>query len=71
MPDLSLENLEFKKIAGGIRPQLADREKKELIMGVGEIVGDNIIFNITPSPGATACLQSAKSIARKLSKFCI
>lgn len=69
VPDLSLKNLEFKKVIGGIRPQLADREKKELIMGVGEIVGDNIIFNITPSPGATACLQAAQNTAKKLSKF--
>ncbi|MGW8185331.1 MAG: FAD-dependent oxidoreductase [Candidatus Moraniibacteriota bacterium] len=69
IPKISKENIYFKKRLGGIRPQLVNKETGELVMGVGEIVGDNIIFNVTPSPGATACLQTAKNTAKKLSKF--
>jgi len=28
-------------------------------MGEAKIVGDDIIFNITPSPGASTCLKNA------------
>ena len=69
IPKISEEGIHFEKRLGGIRPQLVNKETGELVMGVGEIVGDNIIFNVTPSPGATACLQTAKNTAKKLSKF--
>lgn len=69
IPSLTGKNTDLKKRIGGIRPQILDKEKQELIMGIGEIVGDNIIFNITPSPGATACLQTARNTVKKLSKF--
>ena len=38
-------------------------------MGAAEIIGDNIIFNVTPSPGATACLQTAEKITKQIMKF--
>ncbi|KAF4731891.1 hypothetical protein FOZ63_005262, partial [Perkinsus olseni] len=49
---------------GGVRPQLLDTRKKTLLMGAGKIIEPevpNMIFNITPSPGATVCLASALS----------
>lgn len=69
IPSAISQKLDFKKRIGGIRPQIVNKETKELIMGIGEIVGDNIIFNITPSPGATACLQTARNTVRKISGF--
>ena len=30
-------------------------------MGEAKLTGDNIIFNITPSPGASTCLGNAYS----------
>ncbi|KKP66536.1 MAG: Malate:quinone oxidoreductase [Candidatus Moranbacteria bacterium GW2011_GWE2_35_164] len=69
IPGISEEKLKFEKRLGGIRPQLVNKETGEVMMGVGEIVGDNIIFNVTPSPGATACLQTARNTVKKLAKF--
>lgn len=57
------------KSLGGIRPQLVDKRQRKLLLGVGEIVGDRIIFNVTPSPGATACLATAHENAGRLVKF--
>ncbi|EER12796.1 fad oxidoreductase, putative [Perkinsus marinus ATCC 50983] len=54
---------------GGVRPQLLDTERKVLLMGAGKIVDPgmpSMIFNITPSPGATVCLASALSDALRV-----
>ncbi|KAF4746671.1 hypothetical protein FOZ63_017386 [Perkinsus olseni] len=54
---------------GGVRPQLLDTRKKTLLMGAGKIIEPevpNMIFNITPSPGATVCLASALSDALRI-----
>jgi malate dehydrogenase (quinone) len=54
---------------GGIRPQVVNVKKKELEFGEAEIVGKNIIFSITPSPGASVALGYAKSIVQKIIEF--
>ncbi len=62
VPSLELEDLEFAHGVGGIRPQLIDRTRRELILGQAEIdPGNGIRFNITPSPGATTCLSNAQN----------
>ncbi len=38
-------------------------------MGEAKITGDKIIFNITPSPGASTCLQNAFEDTEKLISF--
>ncbi len=38
-------------------------------MGEAVIVGDNIIFYTTPSPGASVCWWNARSAAQHLAKF--
>jgi malate dehydrogenase (quinone) len=38
-------------------------------MGEAKIVGDDIIFNITPSPGASTCLKNAMRDTRTLLSF--
>ncbi len=59
VPSLGYNDLEEAKGIGGIRPQIIDKKKRELEFGESIIRGRNIIFNITPSPGATVCLQNA------------
>ena len=38
-------------------------------MGEAKIIGDKIIFNITPSPGASTCLQNALEDTARLIDF--
>ena len=38
-------------------------------MGDSSIVGNNIIFNTTPSPGASVCLGNAHRDAKKIVEF--
>src|SRR3989344_1340859 len=44
---------------GGMRLQRVNTNTHELLLGEGKIIGDNIIFNMTPSPGASVCLYNA------------
>lgn len=44
---------------GGMRLQRVNTRTHELLLGEGKIIGDNIIFNMTPSPGASVCLYNA------------
>ena len=65
VPGLKLKDIEFAKGYGGIRPQLIDKEKKELLLGEARInPGTGIIFNMTPSPGGTSCLGNAENDLR-------
>jgi len=59
VPSVELEDIERAKGYGGVRPQIVDTANKTLDMGEAKIVGDDIIFNITPSPGASTCLKNA------------
>ncbi len=59
VPSLNYNDLQEAKGIGGVRPQIIDKKKRELELGEAIIRGRNVIFNITPSPGATACLQNA------------
>lgn len=61
IPSLQLEDLTFAHGVGGIRPQLIDKNQRQLILGQANIdPGGGIRFNITPSPGATNCLGNAE-----------
>jgi malate dehydrogenase (quinone) len=61
VPGLQLADLEFAHGFGGIRPQLIDKNNRELILGQATIAGSpGLRFNITPSPGATNCLGNAE-----------
>ncbi len=69
IPTIKQSDLKSQKGIGGIRPQLVNKKEHKLLMGAAEIIGDNIIFNVTPSPGATACLQTAEKITKQIIKF--
>ncbi|MDX2098885.1 MAG: FAD-dependent oxidoreductase [Leptolyngbyaceae cyanobacterium bins.59] len=61
VPSLRLEDLTFAQGVGGIRPQLIDKTRHELILGQAAIdPGGGLRFNITPSPGATNCMHNAE-----------
>lgn len=61
--------LRFGKGIGGLRPQVVDMETGSLLMGESKIIGDNIIFNTTPSPGASSSLRNAEKDARTIVGF--
>ncbi len=61
IPSLQLQDLTFAKQIGGIRPVMIDKVNRKLHMGEAKInPGNGIIFNMTPSPGATSCLQNGE-----------
>lgn len=60
IPSAKLKDLTFAKGFGGLRPQLIDKKKGELLLGEAKIdTGKGITFNMTPSPGGTVCLENA------------
>jgi len=69
VPSVELDDIERAKGYGGVRPQIVDTEAKSLDMGEAKIVGDDVIFNITPSPGASTCLKNAMRDTHTLIEF--
>ncbi len=60
VPSLQEEDIKYAKGFGGIRPQVLDKKNDRLMLGEASInTGEGIIFNMTPSPGATSCLGNA------------
>jgi malate dehydrogenase (quinone) len=67
VPDLQRDDLRFAKGYGGVRPQLIDKQKRQLLLGeVSLPARPGLIFNVTPSPGGTCCLGNAARDARAL-----
>jgi malate dehydrogenase (quinone) len=69
IPTLKYSDLKYNSGDGGIRPQIVNSETRQLEMGDAQVVGDNVIFNITPSPGASTCLANAYRDAKKIAEF--
>jgi malate dehydrogenase (quinone) len=70
VPGLEAADLRFARGVGGLRPQLVDRREKKLLMGEAKIdPGNGILFNMTPSPGATSCLDNAEQDLRRVTRF--
>ncbi len=61
IPSLKAEDLEYAKGIGGLRPQVINKTDMVLQLGEASILpkNENLIFNMTPSPGATTCLGNA------------
>jgi len=69
VPSLSVDDISYAKGFGGVRPQVLDKEKEKLMLGEASInPGNGIIFNMTPSPGATSCLGNAERDMREIVK---
>lgn len=61
IPEMQLNDLSFANKIGGIRPVMIDKVNRKLHLGEAKInTGGGIIFNMTPSPGATSCLGNAE-----------
>ncbi|MFZ0282950.1 MAG: FAD-dependent oxidoreductase [Bacteroidales bacterium] len=69
VPGIKLDEIKFARRVGGTRPQIINNTTRKLEMGEAKIVGDKIIFNITPSPGASTCLGNAFEDTMKLMEF--
>jgi malate dehydrogenase (quinone) len=69
VPSAELDDIERATGYGGVRPQIVDTSKRSLDMGEAKIIGDDVIFNITPSPGASTCLNNALRDTRTLLEF--
>jgi malate dehydrogenase (quinone) len=61
VPSLGLDDIEYAEGFGGVRPQVLDKKNQKLMLGEASVnPGTGIIFNMTPSPGATSCLGNAE-----------
>lgn len=69
VPEIKLNEIKFAKGIGGTRPQIINNTTRKLEMGEAKILGDKIIFNITPSPGASTCLGNAFEDSLKVMDF--
>ncbi|PAF48151.1 malate:quinone oxidoreductase [Helicobacter sp. 12S02634-8] len=70
IPSLQLHELEYAEGFGEVRPQVLDRSKKKLELGEKKIATNKgITFNMTPSPGATSCLQNALVDAQEITAY--
>lgn len=69
IPTITLADLEYGIGLGGIRPQIVNVKQKKLEMGEAKIIEDGIIFDITPSPGASVCLENARKNSIAIGKF--
>jgi len=70
VPSLQLDDLEYAEHFGGVRPQVINKTEKKLMLGEASInPGSGIIFNMTPSPGATSCLGNARRDVRIVCEY--
>jgi malate dehydrogenase (quinone) len=69
VPSLKLNELQYARGIGGTRPQIVNNTTRKLEMGEAKLSGEKIIFNITPSPGASTCLGNAYSDTSLIIEF--
>jgi malate dehydrogenase (quinone) len=68
-PSIRFSEISYGRHLGGIRPQLVDTTKKSLEFGDAKGFGKNIIFDITPSPGASVALWNGIENAKLICEF--
>jgi len=70
LPDITPEMVSYAEGIGGVRPQVINKTTQQLQLGEASIVPekDRLIFNMTPSPGATTCLGNAYRDAKIISE---
>ncbi len=69
IPSLKASDIEFADGYGGMRPQIIDKSKRELLLGEAKINESGIIFNMTPSPGASSSLSIAMQDAQAICDY--
>lgn len=66
IPLMRYADIELAKGVGGIRPQIVDSRTQQLRHGEGKLLGERAVFLVTPSPGASVCLQAAEEAVADL-----
>ena len=70
VPNIQVNDLTFAHRFGGVRPVMVDKANRKLHLGEAKInPGCGIIFNMTPSPGATSCLQNGEQDMRSIASY--
>ncbi|DAB28332.1 MAG: malate:quinone oxidoreductase [Sulfurimonas sp. RIFOXYD12_FULL_33_39] len=70
VPSLKLSEFRYAKGFGGVRPQVLNKDEQKLLLGEASIyTGEGLIFNMTPSPGATSCLGNAERDMKYIAKY--
>ncbi len=70
IPTLDEDDIEYADGIGGLRPQVIDKVNKKLLLGEAKIdTKKGIVFNMTPSPGATSCLSNAQKDAKLICTY--
>jgi malate dehydrogenase (quinone) len=70
VPSLQLNEFKYAEGFGGVRPQVLNKDEQKLMLGEASIdPGTGILFNMTPSPGATSCLGNAERDVRTIVKY--
>lgn len=70
IPSLTLKDVRFAKGIGGVRPVMVDKNQRKLHLGEAKInTGQGLVFNMTPSPGATSCLGNAEKDMRIIAEY--
>jgi malate dehydrogenase (quinone) len=69
VPGIKMKEIKYARGIGGTRPQIVNNTTRKLEMGEAKLTGDKIIFNITPSPGASTCLGNAYTDTTRIMEF--
>ncbi len=70
VPSLQLKDIKYASGFGGVRPQVLNKKERKLMLGEASInPGTGIIFNMTPSPGATSCLGNAQRDTKMICEY--
>ncbi len=70
VPSLKADEFKYAEGFGGVRPQVLNKDEQKLLLGEASIyTGEGVIFNMTPSPGATSCLGNAERDLRYIVKY--
>lgn len=67
VPKAKMKDIHFAKKIGGIRPVMIDKKNRKLHLGEASVdTGSGLVFNMTPSPGATSCLGNGEKDLRRI-----
>ncbi len=70
VPSLQSSEFEYAEGFGGVRPQVLNKDEQKLMLGEASIfTGEGLIFNMTPSPGATSCLGNGLRDLKYIVKY--
>ncbi|MDH5360738.1 MAG: FAD-dependent oxidoreductase [Gammaproteobacteria bacterium] len=67
IPMAKMKDMQFASKIGGVRPVMIDKKNRKLHLGEASIdTGKGLVFNMTPSPGATSCLGNGEKDLRRI-----